>query len=368
MLNIIRPALPESCRIICVSDIHTHWDALDKLLKNCGYKKNEDFLFILGDILERGEDNIQALRYCMQLAKNERVYIIEGNNDTYVTGLALRYDDEKFWERFSRKQGCFGEMAKAIGITDFSENIAEKRRAVYEAFKTEIDFIHSLPEAIETEHHIFVHAGIPDRPDWQNCGQYEVMLIPRFVDLSHQSEKTVICGHFPTYALGRQNSNLPIFDFERRIIDIDGGAGVKAAGQINALIIEKQGSDYSYSTQFRPIGKQCRIIENVKGYEDWIFADYEKHSFTLMTFSPDNNPVGFIDVKNNLTGEIGIVPECMSGYWDNTLHVWGNLNAFPSVKKGEPVWIYSEYSEYCWCITASGEVGSVPKKVIDFGE
>ncbi len=165
MLNILRPKLPENARIICVSDIHTHWRELEALLKSCDYKPNEDFLFILGDILERGEDNINALHYVMKLCENERVLTICGNNDTYVTGLALRYDGEEFNERFGRKRGCFGEMANSVGITDFSDNISEKRKVVYEAFKAEIDFVEGLPEAIETEDFIFVHAGIPDRED-----------------------------------------------------------------------------------------------------------------------------------------------------------------------------------------------------------
>lgn len=33
MDKIIKLALPEDCRIIAVSDIHTHWQLLDSLLK-----------------------------------------------------------------------------------------------------------------------------------------------------------------------------------------------------------------------------------------------------------------------------------------------------------------------------------------------
>ncbi len=362
MLNIIRPTLPEQCRIICVSDIHTHWQVLDRLLLQCGYKKGEDFLFILGDILERGSDNLGALNCVMKLCENERVYAIEGNNDTYVTGLALRYDDNKFVERFTAKsQCCFGEMAQTLGLSDFAEDTAAKRQKVYEAYKTEIDFIYNLPEVIETEDFIFVHAGIPDKPNWESCEQYDVMLIKRFVDKNHQSEKTVICGHFPTYAIGRQNDNLPIFDKKRRIIDIDGGAGVKLAAQLNALIIEKNGRDYSYRTEFLPIGEPKTVIADHKGGEDWIYADFEQHRFERLD---EPAPEGFAVFGNLDTGDKGIAPECMSGEWDGILHVWGNLNAFPSVKKGEPIWVYAEYGEYCWCITASGEVGSVPKSVI----
>ena len=33
------------------------------------------------------------------------------------------------------------------------------------------------------------------------------------VNNTNPAGKTVICGHFPTYALGRHNNNLPIFDY-----------------------------------------------------------------------------------------------------------------------------------------------------------
>ena len=361
MLNIIRPTLPGNCRIICVSDIHTHWRELEKLLYQCAYTAGEDFLFILGDILERGDDNIAALRYVMELAKAPRVYVIGGNNDTYVTGLALRYDDEKFLQRFSAKPNCcFGEMAKTLGITDFSEDTAAKRRQVYEAYKAEIDFVHNLLDAIETEEHIFVHAGL-EGENWTEMTDFRHMLIPRFIDRENPTDKTIVCGHFPAYAIGRQNDDLPIFDTERRIIDIDGGAGVKPAAQINALIIKKNGSKYSYKTEFLPIGETKTVIADHKGSEGWIYADFEQHRFERID---EPAPEGFGVFRNLDTGEKGIAPYCMSGEWGGILHVWGNLNAFPSVKKGEPIWVFAEYGEYCWCITASGEVGSVPKKII----
>ncbi len=65
MLNIVNISLPSRCRIICISDLHTHWQETKKLLEHCNYKPDEDYLFILGDILERGDDNINALRYVM---------------------------------------------------------------------------------------------------------------------------------------------------------------------------------------------------------------------------------------------------------------------------------------------------------------
>lgn len=361
MINILKPQLPDSCRIICVSDIHTHWQELDALLKKCGYKKGEDFLFILGDILERGSDNINALRYVMKLSDNERVYIIEGNNDMYIHGLALRYDDEKFLERFLQKPGCFGEMAQSLGISDLCENTAEKRRMVYEHFRKEIDFVMALPDCIETDAHIFIHAGI-EGENWRDMDSTRAKLVYRFYDVGHCADKTVVCGHYPCYNYGVSNTNNIIIHHGRRIIDIDGGAGVKPAGQINALIIEKNGSEYSYETEFMPLGEKRTVIQSTAARSEWSLCDYELHSYEYSDIPVAD---GFVPIHDLTTDKHGAVPACMTGEWDGKLHVWGNMDSFPAVNKGDPIWVYAEYGDYCWCITASGEVGNVPKTVIE---
>ena len=111
------------------------------------------------------------------------------------------------------------------------------------------------------------------------------------------------------------------------------------------------------------IAEAKTVISDYSESRTWYYAD-RKQAFSLLTPDKDTS-TGFIKVRNNETNAKGVVPECMSGYWDCDWHVWANLNSFPSVKKGESIWVYAEYGEYCWCITESGEVGSVPKRVID---
>ena len=53
-MNIVKVTLPEKCRIICVSDIHAHYAEFARLLRKCDYNNESDYLFILGDILEKG--------------------------------------------------------------------------------------------------------------------------------------------------------------------------------------------------------------------------------------------------------------------------------------------------------------------------
>ena len=93
MLSIRKIKLPEKCRMICVSDIHAHCDEFRELLCKCGYDKESDYLFILGDILEKGRQNIEALRFVYELSLDPKCVCIKGNNDTMVTRMA--FDDEK---------------------------------------------------------------------------------------------------------------------------------------------------------------------------------------------------------------------------------------------------------------------------------
>ena len=89
MDKIIKLALPKDCRIIAVSDIHTHWQLLDKLLKKAGYDPKSDYLVIVGDILEHGSDNIKTLEYVKALCdKSDKAVCLMGDNDIMCSRMA----------------------------------------------------------------------------------------------------------------------------------------------------------------------------------------------------------------------------------------------------------------------------------------
>ena len=81
-MRTVKLTLPEQYRIICVSDIHAHCDDFKALLDKCGYRPESDYLFILGDILEKGRQNIETLRFVKKLCENPKCICLQGNNDT----------------------------------------------------------------------------------------------------------------------------------------------------------------------------------------------------------------------------------------------------------------------------------------------
>ncbi len=112
MINIRKIDLPEKCRIICVSDIHAHYDEFAKLLRKCDYNNESDYLFILGDILEKGRQNIETLHFIQKLSRDKKCVCIKGNNDTMVSRMAFDDEKEKFLERLTyRPVNAYMQMA-----------------------------------------------------------------------------------------------------------------------------------------------------------------------------------------------------------------------------------------------------------------
>lgn len=357
-MKIIKPHIPDNARILCVSDIHANLKYFKMLLEKCAYNKNADYLFILGDILEKGAKNLATLRYVRELCQNERVILIKGNNDTMCDRMAFHDSKEYFHERIKhRPRNTYLEMAKSLGIDSFEEDFEEKRKKVNSHFEKELDFMKNLPLAIETKDFIFIHAGIENRPDWQNTEEKFALTEPWFFEKEHQAAKTVICGHYPTYNYkAANNTDLPITDKKKRIICIDGGASTKWAGQLNALIINYKNGEYSFETVFQPMGEEMRVKFSVTSSCKPIYLNWENQDLSVIEEQDD-----FLYVKVNQTNETGLIAKSHIGQWDGKIHGWINLNSFLTANLGEKFYRCGETNKFFFGISENGQVGFLPK-------
>ena len=361
-MRTVKLTLPEQYRIICVSDIHAHCDDFKALLDKCGYRPESDYLFILGDILEKGRQNIETLRFVKKLCENPKCICLQGNNDTMCERMAFRDTKEKFLSRLKfRPDNTYMDMAKSIGITDFDIDFDDKRVLVNNAFSDELQFIRDLPLAIDTEDYLFVHAGIEDRTDWENSEERIIQSTPWFLRSRHPLSKYVVVGHFPCFNFRRaNNTNRPIIDLDQRMIDIDGGCEVKWAGQLNALIIKKNGKDYHYSDVFLPLVPSRRVKSDFISDTDYKYCDVDNSDLEIVGEQGE-----FYRVLNRYDGSEGMIPKRCTGEWDGRLHGWINLDCFLSVKKDEQFYVYGEIGDYYFGIAQNGQVGLVPKEHIE---
>lgn len=240
--KIINLELDVNRRLLFFSDIHGSPDLLRAALAKADFT-DKDYLFFLGDVIEKGTRSLETLRLVMELCKNDNVFMILGNCDEMLNKLRLG-NDNKAMEKYvlTVPNTIFKEMASIMNY-DFTSSFdfEDFRANLLENFKAEFEFIASLPNVIILNDKIvLVHAGILDIENIPE-NSWNVMKQDYFLVNSPVQKKLMIVGHCPS--VNYNNTYIwcnPIRSFGKNIITIDGGNNViNRGGQLNVLIIDK---------------------------------------------------------------------------------------------------------------------------------
>lgn len=200
-----------------ISDIHGCYETFLKLLKQVNFNDN-DTLYILGDIIDRGNKSYEM--YCwVKEHINKNVFMIVGNHedmfmsDVYGlrgymlekkrqecmkngTEFTMSEEDEKRYKYF--RMYLFGYIADQYGTINY---LSTHNKLSLEDFEEMFDFFYNLPYYYEIEvnnkKYTLVHAGcyedIEDTPVdtfiWDRSFAERNLYIPN---------KNIIFGHTPT--------------------------------------------------------------------------------------------------------------------------------------------------------------------------
>lgn len=236
-------------RMIVISDIHGHLDRLKSLLQKVKYTP-DDYLIILGDFVEKGDQVIETIHYVQKLNQNKRTYVLAGNCewalDALLTIPELAKQIPQYLKRIS-SNGCIREVYHLLHLDDGHETMLGVQKKIAEYLKDELVFISHLPVTLKINQFLFVHAGIEKRKDYQKSSLSSLLEMQHFYDQGHVLDEMVIVGHLPTsnYYVDHICNDI-IIDHDKKIISIDGGTGVKSVSQLNALIIECHNGKIEY--------------------------------------------------------------------------------------------------------------------------
>lgn len=223
-----------------MSDIHGCYDELTTALNH--WNRETEHLIILGDLIDRGPDSLQVVRHLMLLKKlhPDKVTVIKGNHDQMFTSwlmdtpfemlayyynpehnetLRSFYDDNKRYQKASKRQRA--------------EHI------IYH-FKEELSFLNELPYYFESDHLLFVHAGINLKiNDWRE-DKKEILWSRTFPYSNQELPKKTFFGHTPTPYLHEIDDQFDVWtnDTNDRV-GIDGAVAFN--GQLNALKVNSVG-------------------------------------------------------------------------------------------------------------------------------
>ena len=236
--RVIHPEFAPGRRILAVSDIHGNLPFFQGLLKQVNFTP-EDILVLDGDILEKGRDSLALLRYVMELARTHTVYPVCGNCDGLVSRFFETDElDQGFYASYlpQHPESILRQLAEEMDYPDWRDfpGLRSALRARYPEIRA---WLSGLPTILETEHLVFVHGGVPSLEHMEGLNRWRCMKNDDFRGQGHAFSKYVIVGHWPvTLYNGKVPSAAPIFDWDRKIVSIDGKQiGYRLFGDVDIL-------------------------------------------------------------------------------------------------------------------------------------
>ncbi|MEK3956054.1 MULTISPECIES: metallophosphoesterase family protein [unclassified Psychrobacillus] len=221
-----------------VSDPHGCLRELKILLRQWDPKK--ETLIFLGDAIDRGIDSLGVIQYLMELEEKygEKVIVMRGNHDAEF--LAWLGSGEMAGIFYSTSQE---ETIKSFYVNRDMTRDTRQQRAEYilRNYRKEIRFMKSMRLFYETEHVLFVHAGIDFTiPDWRKAGEGTFLWIRNaFFESEGTIDKRILFGHTPTKYLNDDRSNKVWVNYMGDKIGIDGGCVF--GGQLNGIALNEKG-------------------------------------------------------------------------------------------------------------------------------
>lgn len=343
------PAEPGQ-RLLVISDIHGHLDHLIQLLKKMGYDGN-DILIIVGDLIDKGPESLRTVQYVMDLCRQHPVYVSMGNVDIARVqkilddspGSGERFTEYLQWMEKYWKNSIGQEMLADLGISVrqvTAENAAECMHRIREQFREELDFLISRPTILTAGRYLFVHGGVPtdDLEALEGTDAYPYLKNDAFWDQGYCFDQyTVVTGHWPVwlYRQDREDGS-PLLDRKRGIFCIDGGCGLKIAGQLNGIVITDSLADNpdiscSYYDDF-PVFK---ALETRTGTPANIHINFQDSEVELLE---EQSGIGGVlgKVRRKGSGEVIEVPLSWIGKWsDGKLHCENYCDSILSVEAGD---------------------------------
>lgn len=235
-------------KLFVVSDVHGHYTILKEALDKAGFDKdNENHLLICcGDYFDRGNENVEVLRFFERL---QHKVLLRGNHEDLLlkllqTGKVLPHQYINGTMR--TLENFFGKYS--INPADDSIDFSGKTRIVDRI----CEFIEETVDYYETENYVFVHGWLPENAATPGARQEAspeawekarwVRWNEQYVGLRPLADKTLVCGHVPTWNASTFDGNRDKKDCSvfcgNGIIAID--AGTADTKQVNVLVLENE--------------------------------------------------------------------------------------------------------------------------------
>ena len=216
--------------IYVISDLHGYpLEKLKKLLEKAHFDEN-DFLYILGDVVDRnGDGGVEILTW---LLSQPNVQLILGNHEAMLLACEFLFDEitEDSISSFDSEKMEILTNYQLNGGDVTLKALSKLNKEAPETVADILDYLHDAPlyEAVTAggKDYFLVHSGIDDFEKDKKVSEYPadafIWAWPELED-EYFDDITTVFGHTPTKYYGEEYSNKIIKT--RTWIAIDMGAG-----------------------------------------------------------------------------------------------------------------------------------------------
>lgn len=260
-------------RYYVVSDVHGFYDELIKALTEQGFfdDKEPHKLVICGDLLDRGKQTNELVKFALELMRKDELIYIRGNHEdllnTLLDGLSVADNDRVMWQLVDGTSYHVhnGTWQTAVDLSEMNVGeIYKDPLKCVETIKRSEYYTKLLSTAVdyyETDNYVFVHGWIPVknirseskyREDWRTASKedWDSARWDCGMDMAVQFKiiepnKTIVCGHYHTsYGHSVYESNGSEFGvdadftpfYAEGIMAIDGCTAW--TGEVNCIVID----------------------------------------------------------------------------------------------------------------------------------
>lgn len=242
-------------RFVVVSDVHSHYTPLKNALDEVNFNPNNDILISAGDLLDRGNETIETIKFILSLPK---CIIVRGNHDILMQDLLDRGYSCSHDKHNGTERSYYQILNYYCDKLSFNKDPNDMVREVL------TPLWRKMVNYCELKNHIFVHSWIPmlpegkynkvymPNPEWRNASQAEwnEAMWGNPFDLADDgfniTNKTMVFGHWHTSGKWAETEGLTEFGgnakfdifYGKDYIGID--ACTAYTKKVNALVIEDE--------------------------------------------------------------------------------------------------------------------------------
>ena len=176
---------------------------IQRLLDRAGFS-DSDFLFVLGDVIDRGENGAELLLW---LSGMPNAQLILGNHEALMLACSFIFDEvtDESLERLTAEQLMLIESWFENGGGATVSGLRRLLKSDPEALMGILDYLRDCPlydsVRVNDRDYILVHAGIGNFDSSRSLDDYdpqELLMVRPSPEDRYFSDATVIFGHTPT--------------------------------------------------------------------------------------------------------------------------------------------------------------------------